>query len=517
MPAPPSPSSFEDRSAQPERRRRIASVALALIALTSVAVLLSPEALTSFIGQVTGLVIHGAGGAILLFCSLLLLLGLIIAASPAGRLRLGGDGERPEFGLPSWLAMLFAAGMGSGLVFWGVAEPLTQALTLERNGVDQAAATGMALTWFHWGLHAWAIYALSALAIAWFHTRRDAREVPSASIELGLRGWAPAKVLGGVGTLADLAGVAAVVFGVAGALANSIVLLRVGIDATTGWSPDGISLQLAILAALTLVFMASAISGIGRGIRTLSNLNLIVAFALLLTLLVLGTGPATMDLALGAMARWTAEMPLWSVRQVELPSSSGWAEDWTLTYLVWWIAWTPFVGVFIARISRGRTLRTFLAGVILIPTLFSMLWFAVLGGGAVAYDQAQYGMLTQALSEHYTRPLFLWLDALPAGALLMAVVCLLLFVFMVTSADSACFVLGMLSTGRNNPSTATKLAWGLLLTALTAGLVIRNDVDVNRAVAIVGAIPFMLVLLLQVIGLCRALFAEIRRKPARPR
>jgi glycine betaine transporter len=493
-------------------RRRWTRASLVLIALLALAVLGWPEAATAVLGGITGGIVATAGWLVLLFATALLLLGAAIAASPLGRLRLGAPEERPEFGLPSWLAMLFAAGMGSGLVFWGVAEPLTHSRTLAAGGASTGSseATAMAITWFHWGLHAWAIYALAALAIAWFHTRRGLPETPSASIAAGWQGWLPAPLCNMLGRAADLVGVAAVVFGVAGALANSIILLRVGIDAATAWTPPTMGLQLTLLALLAVAFMGSAATGIGRGIRWLSNLNLVTALVLMLALLVLGAPGAVAALSFEALGAWLAAMPSWSLAPIAMNGGDnlpldGWADAWTITYLVWWIAWTPFVGLFIARISRGRTLRTFLLGVILVPTLFSMIWFAVLGGGALAYDATQNEALRASLADHYTRPLFLWLDALPLGSVLALLVCALLFVFMITSADSACFVLGMLSSGRTEPALASKLGWGLLLTALTAGLVLRNDVDVNKAVAIIGALPFTLFLMLQVVALLRAL------------
>ncbi|MEE4184720.1 MAG: BCCT family transporter [Gammaproteobacteria bacterium] len=497
------------------QRRQWTRLALALIALLTLAVLGWPQATTQLIGAMTAAVIARIGWLVLLFATLLLILAIGIALSPLGRLRLGAADERPEFGLGSWIAMLFAAGMGSGLVFWGVAEPLTHTQTLLDQGTARAAAeaTGMAVTWFHWGLHAWAIYAMSALAIAWFHTRRAMPETPSASIAGGWRGWLPTPLCIGLGRAADLVGVSAVVFGVAGALANSIILLRVGIGSATGWTPPAVTMQLGMLLLLALTFMTSAATGIGRGIRWLSNLNLAVATALMVALLVLGAPAAAGSLGLDALGRWLTALPDWSLRPIDLDGASGggnWSRAWTMTSLVWWIGWTPFVGLFIARISRGRRLRVFLFGVLLVPTLFSLLWFAVLGGGALAHDQATGGALRAALDEHYTRPLFLWLEAVPLGTLLALLVCALLFVFMVTSADSACFVLGMLSSGRTEPSLGSKLGWGVLLTALTAGLLLRNDVDVNRAVAIAGALPFTLFLLLQVIALVRSLSQQWR-------
>ncbi len=480
--------------------------AILLIGFVALAVLGWPQTMTAWLGGLTTLAMNHAGSWFLWFSTGLLLLGVVLALSPAGRLRLGGEDERPEFGLPSWLAMLFAAGMGSGLVFWGVAEPLTHVGTVPEMALPDAAiakpaATAMAITWFHWGLHAWAIYALAALAIAWFHTRRGSAEMPSASIELGWKGWLPAPIPAWLGEAADLLGIAAVVFGVAGALANSIILLGVGLDALLPNPLPRQPMYLGLLALLTAAFMTSAATGISHGIRWLSNLNLMIALGLLIILFVISD--PTGSLGLDALRQWISGMPSWSLHLIEVSGSNAWADGWTVTYLIWWIAWTPFVGLFIARISRGRTLRAFLMGVIFMPTCFSIIWFVVLGGGALAFEQANGGLLTKALDVHYTRPLFLWLDALPMGTLLAWASCALLFVFMVTSADSASYVLGMLSSGNPRPDMTNKLGWGALLTVLTAGLLLRDDVDVNKTVAILGAIPFSLFLVFQVVGLLR--------------
>lgn len=463
-------------------------VSFALVLLLGLAILWRPQAATALIGGWTRTVLDGAGSLFLWLATGLLLLAAALALGPAGRYRLGARDEAPEFGRLAWLAMLFAAGMGSGLVFWGVAEPLTHAQSLG------SASRAMALTWFHWGLHAWAIYALAALAIAWFTYRRGRPELPSAAL------GHPA------GRAADLLAIVAVSLGVAGALANSVILLHTGIGAAAGHALPTGATHAWILAALSLAFLASASSGLRHGIRWLSTLNVAIAAALLLALAVLGPTSAMLKIGADALGEWLTGLPRWSVARVEVPGDPAWAREWTLIYLVWWIAWTPFVGLFIARISRGRSLREFIAGVVLVPTVFSMLWFAVLGGGALGHDAATGGALGEALQRHYTEPLFTWLAALPAGAVLAWTACALLFVFMITSADSAAYVLGMLAGGgHEHPPLRSRLAWGLLLSALTAGLLMVNDVDVNKSVAIAGAIPFAVVLVLQVIALLRDL------------
>ena len=481
-----------------------------LAGLMGLGILLWPSLVTGLIGQATGFVTERFGTLVLWFSTGLLVLGAALAVLPTGRYRLANDDAPPEFSRAAWLAMLFAAGMGSGLIFWGVAEPLTHRDMLLETGFDEAAASArsMALTWFHWGLHAWAIYALSALAIAWFHYRRGAKETPSGGIEH----WAGRRLgsasVTGIGRTADALAILAVLFGVAGALANSITLLFVGFGDTMGAGAEPGGFYAIVLALLGAAFLASVTTGIHGGIRWLSTLNVWLALALLTALAWFLQPGAFVALSADALTTWVTSLPRWSVELVSVEGSHDWARGWTVTYLLWWMAWTPFVGLFIARISRGRTVREFIAGVVLVPVAVSMVWFAVLGGGAIEADRASGGAVSATLAQHYTAPLFAWLSTLPIGGILAGTCGVLLFVFMVTSADSACYVLGMLGRrGEPRPPVSARIGWGLLLIALTAGLLVRDDVDVNKAVAIAGAIPFLLILAAQVV----ALMLDLRR------
>ena len=492
-------------------------VAAILMALASTLVLLLPEVMTASIGVVTGWWLPVLAVPVLWLSSGFLVLGLVLLIGPWGRLRLGAASDRPEFGTLSWLAMLFAAGMGSGLVFWGVAEPLTHLVNPPLAGLDQPGrqALSLAVTHFHWGLHAWAIYAIAGLVIAWFSYRYQAPESPSGALRHGFAGWLPPLWLRGLGVCANVLAIIAVVFGVAGALANGTILLQTGLARVLGGTfPMGLSYAL-ILAVMSIAFLASASSGIRQGIRWLSVFNMLLALVLLVALFILSDTTAILAALWQGAAEYGRLLLTWSWRQPVVDGSLGWSSGWTITYLLWWIAWAPFVGIFIARISRGRSIRSYILGVLGVPVVFSMIWFTVLGGGAMAWDEAHGGVLAQAVQSGYTEPLFVWFegigqDGLKTGGLNVGpglgwLACLLLFVFLVTSADSAAYVLGMLSQhGDPDPPTRSKLVWGGLTVLLAAGLLIRGSPDVIKTIAIVGAIPFTALLLLQVLAWLRS-------------
>jgi glycine betaine transporter len=264
-----------------------------------------------------------------------------------------------------------------------------------------------------------------------------------------------------------------------------------------------------------MAFLASASSGIQRGILWLSTGNFLLALFLLLLVLWWSDVNFILHLLWRASVRYAEILPVWSVRQLEVEGSLGWSAGWTITYLLWWIAWTPFVGIFIARISRGRSIRAYILGVLGIPVLFSMVWFAVMGGGALAYDAGHGGVLSRAVMSDYTAPLFLWFASMGglSGVAFSYVACILLFVFLVTSADSAAYVMGMLSrNGDPDPPNRSKLLWGSLTVLLAGGLLARNSVDVNKAVAIAGAIPYALLLVLQVVAWSRSFGLALRGK-----
>jgi len=491
-------------------------VAAILIALISMLVLTFPEFATDSIGAATAWFIHFLGLPILWLSSLLLLICVFLVLGPWGSIRLGRGDERPEFGTFSWLSMLFAAGMGSGLVFWGVAEPLTHFSNPPISGQPLALqySTAMAVTYFHWGLHAWAIYAVSGLVVAWFSYRFAAPEAPSGALQEGLRGWLRPSWLGALGATANVVAIAAVVFGMAGALANGTILVYQGLSKASGLQLPIAASYVLILAAMGITYLASAYSGIQHGIRWLSNGNVLLAVLMLLLVLWQSDIAIIPGVVWDSLLQYFKMLPEWSVRQAVVQGSLDWSGGWTITYLLWWIAWTPFVGVFVARISRGRTIRAYVLGVVVVPTVFSVVWFAVMGGGAFAYDASHGGVLLQAVSRDYAEPLFLWFSDMGSwGPGLSYLTCILLFIFLVTGADSASYVMGMLSrNGDPDPPMRNKMVWGGVTVLLAGGLLARQSPDVNKAVAIAGAIPYALLLVAQLVGWGRSFLLTLAKK-----
>lgn len=489
------------------RDRRFAP-ALAGCALVAALGLLAPDLLGSRAIAMVSAVLEALDWLFMTIASGLVALAAWLALGPHAQRRLGPDDEGPEFSTFAWFSMLFAAGMGSGLMFWGVAEPLTHHARPPFGEASSPASARLALAIsdFHWGIHAWAIYAIAALVLAYFHFRHGTNFLPGAPIRAVLRGRAAEAVA----HAADLIGVLAVAFGVAGSIGMGVLLIRGGLGATWGAPVDSPALALGILALMMVAYTASAAGRIERGIKWLSTVN--VGLALVFGLAVLLGGPTATVLEGLAGSFIDYVRVSWPLATMSGPWASvrSWLHDWTLSYLIWWIAWAPFVGVFVARISRGRTIREFVVAVVLVPTAFSVLWFGVLGGTALALD-GDGAISTVALADP-PLALFALLQRLPGGSLLSGLAVVVAFLFLVTSVDSAAYVLGMItSSGAADPPRRRKLLWGVVLGLLGGALVFTASVDVVRAVSIVGAIPFTAVLLLQSGALVLALHRDRTR------
>ncbi|HEY0972741.1 MAG TPA: BCCT family transporter, partial [Gemmatimonadales bacterium] len=434
-----------------------------------------------------------------------LLFALYLAFSEHGSVRLGADEDEPEYSDTSWFAMLFSAGMGIGLVFWGVAEPLSHYIDPPQgagSATPEAARLAMRYAFFHWGLHAWGIYAVIALAIAYFNFRRGYSGLVSSTFIplLGERARGP------IGKVIDILAVIATAFGVATSLGLGTLQINGGLTHMFG-VPSGIGTQFVIIAVVTVLYLGSAMTGLDRGIRILSNVNLIVAVALLVITLLVGPTSFLFDVLTTTLGDYFGNFVPMSLRLTPF-RGGAWVQDWTLFYWAWWIAWAPFVGTFIARVSRGRTIREFVLGVLIAPSLFGFLWFAVFGGTALELELFHAAGLAESASTDVTTALFLTLEQLPVGALLAGVATVLIVTFFVTSADSATFVLGMLtSEGDLHPSNRIKLTWGLLQSAIAAVLLMVGGLQGLQTASIVAAAPFSVIMVLMCVSLRLALRA----------
>lgn len=501
------PEAPETPPAPSPRRFGLFHLSLLLCAAVGVVGIVAPGSLASASGMVTGAVFGALDWYFMAVVTGFLALSLWLALGRYGRVVLGKPGDEPEFSLPSWLAMMFAAGIGSGLLFWGVAEPMMhfQSPPLGEGGTPAAAGRALVITHFHWGFHAWAVYAVAALVLGWFGFRKGTPYLPGAPIRAVFRGrWVEP-----VAAAADLIAVVAVALGVAGAMAMGTLQFHTGLAAVTDVPPDALWLRLLILGALFVCYTISATTSLDKGIRILSNVNMALAIALLVFALIAGPTAELLRTFVTSLGDYLVAVPGLSLMTYPHADESGWFHGWTLIYFMWWIAWAPFVGIFIARISRGRTIREFALGVIAVPTVFSVLWFSVFGGIGLHEELHGAGGIADMVSSNVTVALFELFELLPMGGLLSAIAITLVFVFLVTSVDSATYVLGMLtSRGAMEPPVARKLGWGIALAVLGGALVIAERFDVVRAIAILGAIPFTLVMLVQVVALLRSMRAE---------
>jgi glycine betaine transporter len=432
---------------------------------------------------------------------------LFLALSRYGNMRIGSEDDEPEFSDLSWFAMLFAAGMGIGLVFWGAAEPLSHYRTPPPGiapGSAEAANAAMRYAFFHWGLHPWAIYTVVALAIAFFQARTGGGLTFSATMS-GLGAKPNARWL----VVIDLFAVVATAFGVATSLGLGALQINGGLNAVFGLtvSPGA---QVGIIAVTTLLFLVSALSGIERGVKWLSTINLGMAAVLAAAVLVLGPTRAILETFTNTLGAYLSDFVRMSLRLTPFRDST-WVGEWTIFYWAWWLSWSPFVGLFIARVSRGRTIREFVAGTLLVPSLACFLWFSVFGGSTLYLEIFRGVPLAAAAEANPATAIFALFDALPLGIVLSAAATLLVIVFFVTSADSATIVLSILSSrGHPAPSGAMKLVWGVLVALVAVSLLLAGGLQSIQTAAIVAALPFAGVIVLLCISLYRAVAHEWR-------
>ena len=447
----------------------------------------------------------------LVTCTGFMVLAGYMVFGPYANIKLGRDDEEPEFSTASWIAMLFAGGMGSGLLVWGPAEPMYHYITPPgAEGITAAAARqALVITNLHWGFHAWSIYAICALVIAYFTFRKGEASMMSTPIQAlfpGLRGKR-------AGQVADILAVLSVVFGLAGSLAMGTLGVRAGSFYAFGTS-ETMFVAMIILAVLFISYMLSATTGVDKGIKILSNINMLIAIGIMLFILFVGPTRFLLETFVDSIGGYVSGLVTMSFRLFPFEDLGSWTSGWTLTYLIWWIAWGPFVGIFVARISRGRTIREFCIGVIGVPTLFSMVWFAVFGGAGFYIEMFGGGGLKEIIFDDPMKALFAFLSYFPGADILNALAVALMFIFLVTSADSGTYVLAMMtSDGDLNPPQIQKWVWGCLIALLTAATLLTGSVAAAKAMAITGAIPFTVIILLQIVSFMREIGKEKVGKP----
>lgn len=458
--------------------------------------------------------IHNGGWAFMLAASGFVVFALWLAISRYGKITLGDEGETPEFRTVSWVAMMFSAGMGIGLMFYGVSEPLAHYTTHPpgTQPVDSAQAmeTSMATTLFHWTLHPWAIYAVVGLAIAYSTFRRRRRQTIS-SVFVPLIGERHAH--GAWGRVIDIIAIFATLFGSAASLGLGALQIGSGFEVLHWMDKASTGLLVTIIAVLTVAFVASAVSGVEKGIQWLSNINMVLALILVVFVFIAGPTILVLDLVPTSLGAYLGDLPQ-LIGRTEASSGKGvasWLGSWTVFYWAWWISWTPFVGMFIARISKGRTIRQFVGGVILVPSTVSLIWFAVFGGTAMSLTEG--GALGNASTPE--AQLFGVLHEFPVATATSLLVMILVGIFFVSGADAASIVMGTLSQkGALEPGRFVVIFWGVVTGAVAAVMLLIGNGSGNaltglQNLTILVAAPFTLVM----IGMCVALMRDLRHDP----
>ncbi|GAA3921518.1 BCCT family transporter [Microbacterium invictum] len=471
--------------------------AVVILAFTAFA-LIAPRLAEAVFANIQSTIVNAFNWYYVLIAAFFVAFALFLGFSKYGDIRLGADDDKPEFSLGAWFALLFAAGMGIGLVFYGVSEPLSHFVT-PRPGVsgtpEQLAQAALGQTYLHWGVQAWSIYVVVGLGLAYAIHRRK-RPI---SIRWSLEPLLGRRVRGTWGNVVDVIALVGTMFGVATSLGLGVLQISAGLD-STGIAEPTETLQVIIIGVITLFVLASVLSGVAKGMKWLSSFNLILAAILVVYLLVLGQTEFLLREWVQSIGNYIQNYVGLSFNVGAFQGTEGeqWQAAWTSFYWGWWISWAPFVGIFIARISRGRTVRQFVAGVIIVPTLITILWFAVLGGSAVYIELHQPGALTQADGTvNVNTALFQMLEFFPASNVLTYGVILLIGIFFITSADSGALVMGMIATGGQlEPQRWVRTFFTLTTALLAIALLLTGGLVALQTAAIIIALPFSVVMLL---------------------
>lgn len=477
-----------------------ASIAIIMLLVFAV---LAPDTADHLFGVMQASIVENGSWFCVLSVAIILVTVIFLGFSRYGSIRLGPDHAVPDYSVLTWLSMLFAAGMGIGLMFFGVAEPVMHYLAPPSADPETTAAVreAMKTTFFHWGFHAWAIYAVVALILAYFSFRHNLpltmRSALYPIIGDRIHGW--------TGHVVDIFAVISTIFGVATSLGLGAAQINSGLNYLTGLEVSAFN-QIVLMMGIIAVAIVSVVSGLDKGIRRLSEANMLLAVGLLVFVLVLGptvfllkaylqnTGAYLSDIVRNTFNLFTYEQ-------------TDWIGGWTIFYWGWWIAWAPFVGLFIARISRGRTIREFVLGVILIPTAFTLLWMTVFGNSAIDFiTSEQHVGLSNMVNEDTSAALFLFFEYFPMTELMSGIAIIMIVIFFVTSCDSGAMVVDMLcSHGKNDTPVWQRIYWALGVGVVAAILLAAGGLRALQTMTIASALPFAIIILLSLIGLLKAL------------
>ncbi len=473
---------------------------------------IAPDQAGAFFGHMQSSILASFGWFYLLSVGIFLITVLLLCMGKNGQLKLGPDDSTPDFRFTSWIAMLFAAGMGIGLMFYAVGEPMTHFMkppTGEPRSIE-ATREAMSIVFFHWGIHAWAIYAVVGLSLAYFGYRYN---LP-LTIRSGLYPLLKERINGPIGHAVDIFAIVGTVFGIATSLGLGVSQINSGLNYLFGL-PISLEIQLPLIAVITALATISVVTGLDKGVRILSEANLIIAILLMLFVLMVGPTAAIFRDFVQNIGLYLDSFVLRTFN-IYAYEPTPWIDGWTLFYWAWWISWSPFVGMFIARISRGRTVREFITAVLFIPAGFTFFWMTVFGNTAIFIDTGvAAGELGKAVAADVSVGLFRFFEYLPMPALTSTLAVILVAVFFVTSSDSGSLVVDSIAAGGESETTTGQRVFWCAFEGVTASLLLlAGGLGALQSVTIASALPFTIVILMLVWGLVKGMRADVAQQRA---
>lgn len=453
------------------------------------------------------------GWLYLISAAVFIIAAIIIAAGPYGKIKLGKDEDKPEFSNFQWLSMLFGGGMGIGLVFWSVSEPMMHYLNppFGEAQTQEAINTAMRMTFFHWGLHPWIIFAIGGLALAYFQFRKDMPFLISSAFYplIGER------VHGPIGKAIDIIAVFATIFGVATSLGLGSNQIATGLQYVWGIEPTPFLVSV-IIALMTVIFTLATVSGLHKAMQNIANLKVGLSIAFMVFIFIFGGMVYILNNFTSTLGAYLQNI----VGQTFWMGNLEWLDSWTIFYWAWWIAWAPFVGQFVARVSKGRTIREFILAVSLLPAGFSVIWIGIYGGAAFNLNAQSGGALQTAIQADYTTGLFALLKQLPLYPFTAVLAILLIVACFIGAANSATYVLSMLTSGGNmDPDKKLRAGWGIAQGAVTIMLIIVSGTSALKTLqtaSIAAAFPFMLIMLVMCVSIFKALKEDYQQNKIDP-
>ena len=486
-------------------------VSVAIISAMLIGAVVATDTLASAFNSIQNSIVDKFGWFYILSTTGIVVFALWLMQSRFGSIRLGPDDAKPDFSLPAWFAMLFSAGMGIGLLFFSVAEPMYHYASPPTGAGNtlESARNAMGVTFFHWGLHPWAVYAVVGLSLAYFSYRRG---LP-LSMRSAFQPLLGDKINGPAGDMIDILAVVSTIFGVATSLGLGAMQVNSGLNHVFG-VPESSTMQVVIIGVITALATASVVSGLDVGIKRLSELNMGIAGALLLFVFLAGPTAFFVNAFVDNIGAYLAHLPhhsFWT-GTFSPPEERAWLSSWTVFYWAWWIAWAPFVGMFIARVSKGRTIREFMTAVLLAPTLTGFIWLTVFGDAALHEEIHGAGGIAKAVSESLPTAIFVLLERYPFSAITSLTCTLCVILFFVTSSDSASLVVDTIASGgAASPPVKQRVFWAVFEGVVAAVLLFAGGLKALQTAALTTALPFCIA----IIFMCIALVIGLKQDAAK--